>query len=97
MALRIGRCDTSTEKVWQHLQRLVPCDRNGLTPQDRKYLQILASRGPVGLDNIAVELGIDRSNVSGAIEPFLVQMGWVQLAPAGRVLTSEGQRFLRGL
>ena len=97
MALRIGRCDTSTEKVWQHLQRLVPCDRDGLTPQDRKYLRILASRGPVGLDNIAVELGIDRSNVSGAIEPFLVQMGWVQLAPAGRVLTAEGARFLRGL
>ena len=96
MALRIRLCDASTEKIWQHLQQLVPCDRQGLTAHDHKYLHILASRGPVGLDNIAVELGIDRSNVSGAIEPFLIQMGWVKLAATGRMLTSEGRRFLRG-
>ena len=97
MALRIELCDGSTSQVWHHLQRLVPCDRYGLTPQDHKYLQILASRGPVGLENIAVDLGIDRSNVSGAIEPFLIQTGWVQLTPAGRILTPDGIQFVQRL
>lgn len=97
MALRIRLCDPSVENVWQHLQRMVPCDRHGLIPQDRKYLRILASRGPIGLDNIATELGIDRSNVAGAIEPFLVQMGWVQRVATGRTLTPEGRRFVARL
>ena len=83
MALRIGICGPDVDAVWGHLQKLVPCDRQGLTSRDRKYLRIVASRGPIGLDNIATELGVDRSNVERAIEPFLAQMGWVRRVPQG--------------
>ena len=94
MALRIRICDPGDDAVWGYLQKMVPCDRQGLTSRDRKYLRIVASRGPIGLDSIATELGIDRSNVEGAIEPFLTQMGWVQRSPTGRILTNPGRRLV---
>ena len=93
MALRIRICGTDAEAVWEHIQKMVPCDRQGLTSRDRKYLRIVANRGPIGLDSIATELGIDRSNVEGAIEPFLAQMGWVQRGSTGRTLTTSGRRL----
>ena len=93
MALRIHICGPGVDAVWGHLQKLVPCDRQGLTSRDRKYLRIVANRGPIGLDNIATELGTDRSNVEGAIEPFLAQMGWVQRGSTGRMLTTSGRRL----
>lgn len=97
MALRIRLCEPTAEAVWQHLQRLVPCDRHGLTAQDREYLRVVFQRGPLGVDNIATQLGTDKANVTGGIEPFLVQMGWVQRAPSGRTLTGAGRRFVAGL
>ena len=89
MALRIRICSADADAVWGHLQKMVPCDRQGLTSRDRQYLRIVANRGPIGLDNIATEIGTDRSNVDGAIEPFLVQMGWVKRGSTGRTLTTE--------
>lgn len=94
MALRIRICQPDVDAVWGHLQRMVPCDRQGLTKRDRTYLRIVARRGPIGLDNIATELGVDRSNVEGAIEPFLVQMGWLQRGSSGRTLTADGRRLV---
>ena len=94
MALRIRICGADVDAVWGHLQKMVPCDRQGLTKSDRKYLRIVANRGPIGLDNIATELGTDRSNVEGAIEPFLAQMGWVQRGATGRTLTTSGRRLV---
>lgn len=97
MAIRIGRCDTSPEQVRRHLQRLVPCDHHGLTPQDHKYLRLVATRSPIGLNSIAVALGTDQSNVTGAIEPFFIQMGWVRVASSGRTMTPKGRQFFHSL
>jgi len=94
MALRIGRCEPTADGVWKHLQQLVPCDRNGLTREDHRYLRILARRDRAGLTTIAAELRTDPSNVASAIEPFLVQMGWVHFHPNGRSLTAEGRRLV---
>ena len=94
MALRIGIHGSNVDAIWEHLQRMVPCDRRGLRSLDRKYMRIVANRGPIGLDNIATELGTDRSNIERAVEPFLAQMGWLQRGPMGRTLTSEGRRLL---
>ena len=97
MALRIGISGPDADAVWRHLQKMVPCDRQGLTTRDRKYLRIVANRGPIGLDNIATELGVDRSNVERAVEPFLSQMGWVQRGSTGRMLTTKGRRLVAQL
>ena len=97
MALRIRICGPGVDSVWEHLRKMVPCDRQGLTSRDRKYLRIVANRGPIGLDNIATALGIDRSNVEGAIEPFLAQMGWIQRGSTGRTLTTSGIQLVARL
>lgn len=94
MALRIRLCEPTGEAVWSHLRRLVPCDRNGLTTQDHEYLRIVGNRGPVGLENIATQLGTDRSNVERAIEPFLIQSGLVQRVANGRKLTAAGRQLV---
>ena len=94
MALRIGICGPGVDAVWGHLQKMVPCDRQGLTSRDRNYLRIVANHGPIGLDNIAAELGVERSNVERAIEPFLSQMGWVRRGSTGRTLTAKGRRLV---
>ena len=93
MALRIRICGPDADSVWKHLRKMVPCDRQGLTKRDHHYFRIVANRGPIGVDNIATELGIDRSNVEGAIEPFLAQMGWIQRGSTGRKLTTSGKRL----
>ena len=97
MALALGRHGPTTEEVWQHLQRLVPCDRNGLSPIDRRYLRALRDDAPAGLGNIATQLGTDKANVEGAIEPYLVQRGWVRRGASGRSLTPEGRALLSQL
>ena len=94
MALRIRVCGPGVDSVWKYLRKMVPCDRQGLTSRDRKYLRIVAKRGPIGVDNIATELGTDRSNVEGAIEPFLAQMGWLKRGSTGRMLTTSGRRLV---
>jgi DNA phosphorothioation-dependent restriction protein DptH len=95
MAIRIQHCGTATEDVWGHIQTLVPCDQRGLTPQDKRYLALVEKRGPVGFESIAQELGTDSSNVVGSIEPFLIQMGWVNRTAGGRVLSALGKQLLR--
>ena len=94
MALRIRVCEPGVDSVWEYLRKMVPCDRQGLTSRDRDYLRIVAKRGPIGVDNIATELGTDRSNVEGAIEPFLAQMGWLKRGSTGRTLTTCGRRLV---
>ncbi len=97
MALRIRICEPDVDAIWEHLRKLVPCDRQGLTNRDKQYLRMVANRGPVGLKNIATGMGLDGSNVEGAIEPFLSQMGWIQRGPKGRTLTTSGKRLLARL
>ena len=94
MSLRIRVCNPDVDAVWGHLQKMVPCDRRGLTSRDRRYLRIVATRGPAGLDSIAMELGTDRSNVERAIEPFLLQMGWIRRDSTGRTLTPSGRQLV---
>ena len=94
ITLALGRHGPSAEEVWVHLQRRVPCDKYGLMPNDKKYLKILRGPSPVGLGNIATQLGVDKSNVEGAIEPYLVQRGWVSRAASGRQLTPEGRALV---
>lgn len=58
---------------------------------DRKYLEALVNRfdgGPVGVDNIASSIGEESGTIEDVIEPYLMQQGFVQRTPRGRVATS---------
>src|SRR5215831_3890370 len=78
------------------LQRLDVDDR-GLDGMDRRYLRCIAENyagGPVGVETIAAALGDERDVVEEVIEPYLLQEGFVQRTPRGRMLTRVAFRHL---
>src|SRR5882724_2760959 len=69
-------------------------DNRGLDAFDRRYLKLIAESfggGPVGVETIAAALGEARDAIEEIVEPFLMQQGFVQRTPRGRLLT--GQAF----
>ena len=78
------------------LQRL-EIDRAGLDSSDYRYLNFIAKNyrgGPVGVDTIAAAISEERDTVEDAIEPFLIQKGFIEKTPRGRVLTAEALKHL---
>jgi Holliday junction DNA helicase RuvB len=72
-------------------------DASGLDAMDRRYLSTIALNyggGPVGVDTIAAALSEPRDAIEEIIEPFLIQHGFIQRTPRGRVLTSHAFRHL---
>ena len=66
----------------------------GLDQMDRRYLDAIALKfggGPVGVETIAAALSEPRDAIEDIIEPYLIQLGFVQRTPRGRLLT--GARF----
>ena len=76
---------------------LLDVDPQGFDLMDRKFLEALVHRfdgGPVGLDNIAASIGEERDTIEDVIEPYLIQQGYVQRSPRGRVATQAAYRHL---
>jgi Holliday junction DNA helicase RuvB len=72
-------------------------DARGLDGMDRRYLRCIAENyagGPVGVETIAAALGDERDVVEEVIEPYLLQEGFVQRTPRGRMLTRNAFRHL---
>ena len=77
--------------------RLLDVDPIGLDLMDRKYLTMIAGSfggGPVGIETIAAALSEPRDAIEDIIEPYLIQKGFVQRTPRGRVLTPHAFRHL---
>src|SRR6059058_4734624 len=72
-------------------------DAAGLDAMDRRYLTMIAENyggGPVGIETIAAALSEPRDAIEEIIEPFLIQRGFLQRTPRGRLLTSHAFRHL---
>jgi len=72
-------------------------DAAGLDAMDRRYLSNIAQNyagGPVGIETIAAALSEPRDAIEEIIEPFLIQKGFLQRTPRGRLLTSHAFRHL---
>jgi holliday junction DNA helicase RuvB len=72
-------------------------DAAGLDAMDRRYLTTIAENyggGPVGIETIAAALSEPRDAIEEIIEPFLIQKGFVQRTPRGRLLTAHAFRHL---
>jgi len=72
-------------------------DVAGLDGMDRRYLTTIAENyggGPVGVETIAAALSEPRDAIEEIIEPFLIQKGFLQRTPRGRLLTSHAFRHL---
>ena len=72
-------------------------DAAGLDAMDRRYLTMISEHyggGPVGIETIAAALSEPRDAIEEIIEPFLIQRGFLQRTPRGRLLTSHAFRHL---
>jgi Holliday junction DNA helicase RuvB len=84
---------TSADRALGHLE----VDAAGLDAMDRRYLTMIAKNyggGPVGVETISAALSEPRDAIEDIIEPFLIQRGFVQRTPRGRMLTSHAFRHL---
>ncbi|MDA0781186.1 MAG: Holliday junction branch migration DNA helicase RuvB [Rickettsiales bacterium] len=72
--------------------RRLEVDSCGLDGSDRRYLRFIAEKysgGPVGVETICAGLSEQRDSVEETIEPYLLQLGFIQRTPRGRVLTPQ--------
>jgi Holliday junction DNA helicase RuvB len=72
-------------------------DQRGLDAMDRRYLGAIAEHyagGPVGVDTMAAVLSEQRDVIEDVIEPYLIQQGFLQRTPRGRVLTGQAYGHL---
>jgi len=84
-------------KVADRALSALEVDAAGLDAMDRRYLSVIATNyggGPVGVDTIAAALSEPRDAIEDIIEPFLIQKGFVQRTPRGRLLTSAAFKHL---
>ncbi len=80
----------------QALERL-DVDAAGLDMMDRRYMNCIADHyggGPVGVETLAAALSEQRDVLEDVIEPYLMQQGFVQRTPRGRVLSHKGFSYL---
>jgi Holliday junction DNA helicase RuvB len=76
---------------------MLEVDAAGLDAMDRRYLSMIAENyggGPVGIETIAAALSEPRDAIEEIIEPFLIQKGFIQRTPRGRLLTGHAFRHL---
>jgi Holliday junction DNA helicase RuvB len=88
---------TVTRALADGALRLLDVDAIGLDQMDRRYLEAIAvsfGGGPVGVETIAAALSEPRDAIEEIIEPYLIQQGFVQRTPRGRLLTAHAFKHL---
>ena len=86
-----------TRAVADRALKLLDVDSIGLDQMDRRYLDMVAKNfggGPVGIETLAAALSEPRDAIEDIIEPFLLQRGFLQRTPRGRLLTAHAFRHL---
>ena len=76
---------------------MLDVDREGFDYMDRKLLTAIIDKfmgGPVELDNLAAAIGEEKDTIEDVIEPFLIQQGFIQRTPRGRIATQRAYLHL---
>jgi Holliday junction DNA helicase RuvB len=76
---------------------MLDVDPVGFDLMDRKLLEAVVHRfdgGPVGLENVAAAIGEEAGTIEDVIEPYLIQQGFLQRTPRGRIATVAAYRHL---
>ncbi len=84
-----------TREVADLALRMLDVDVVGFDIMDRKLLLAVLEKfggGPVGLDNLAAAIGEERDTIEDVLEPYLIQQGFLQRTPRGRVATLSAYR-----
>lgn len=87
---------TVTEDLAIYALDQLGVDKNGLDEMDRRILKIILEKydgGPVGIETLSAALGEESETLEEVYEPFLIQEGFIQKTPRGRVLTSFAKQL----
>ena len=79
-----------TQEVADLALSMLDVDHGGLDLMDRKLLSAVIDKfagGPVGVDNLAAAIGEARDTIEDVLEPYLIQQGFLQRTPRGRIAT----------
>ncbi len=93
----VAGSDVIDRKIADEALSRLEVDNRGLDQLDRRYLNIIARNfggGPVGIETIAAGLSEPRDAIEDIIEPYLIQQGFLQRTPRGRVLTAIAWQHL---
>ena len=81
-----------TQAIANEALDMLDVDAEGFDYMDRKLLLAIIDKfmgGPVGLDNLAAAIGEERETIEDVLEPFLIQQGFIQRTPRGRIATNR--------
>jgi Holliday junction DNA helicase RuvB len=93
-AMSVGKITADTIKTTLFQLHI---DRSGLDAVDRDYMMTIINHyagGPVGIDNLAAALSEPADTIEDVIEPYLMQLGFIQRTPRGRIVTDMGYKHL---
>ena len=85
----------ATRAVADAALTMLDVDSQGLDVMDRKLLLAVIEKflgGPVGLDNLSAAIGEERDTIEDVLEPYLIQQGYLQRTPRGRMATANAYR-----
>src|SRR5882672_10741712 len=86
-----------TKSIAEAALKMLDVDSLGLDVMDRKLLLAVIEKfggGPVGLENLAHAIGEDAETIEDVLEPYLIQQGYLQRTPRGRIATVSAYRHL---
>ena len=89
--------DVITDEIADKALSLLELDKAGLDHTDRRMLLTMVKKfggGPVGLDTLAAAISESTDTVEDVFEPFLIQLGFINRTPRGRVVTKAGYEHL---
>ncbi len=95
-ATALGRDGISADTIKTTLVQL-HIDASGLDELDREYMNAIVKHyagGPVGIENLAAALSEPADTIEDVIEPYLMQLGFIQRTPRGRIVTDAGYAHL---
>src|SRR5437764_16989 len=87
-----------TVEIAREALELMEVDGDGLERSDRALLRAIVEKfdgGPVGLSTLAVTLGEEPDTIEDVYEPYLLQLGFIQRTPRGRIVTKLGREHVR--
>ena len=93
----VAKAETVDREVADKALTRLDVDHMGFDQLDRRYLTMIATNfggGPVGIETISAGLSEPRDAIEDIIEPYLIQQGFIQRTPRGRVLTANAWKHL---
>ncbi len=86
------------KEVVEKALRFLEIDKSGLEPGDRRMLSILINKfkgGPVGLQTLSAATSEEEDTILDIYEPYLLQMGFIERTPRGRMATESAYQYLK--